>query len=241
MNIAICDNEPAFTNYLTNAIKNYFAQHDLIYADLAAYTDGHSLLEDYPAKKTLDILFLDIDMPGISGLEVARKLRLANSEALIIFVTSHPEFMANSFKVEAFDFLTKPVTADDVAVTIKRCTNKYLQHHGKLSVKTSIGNAVIYLHKLIYVTSDRHYVDFILNDKTTFHSLMKLSDLEEQLKDYPQFVRCHQSYLINLDYVEEIQRDTVFFTHDYQHIITTLPVSRTFRNSLREQFMRYHF
>lgn len=241
MYIAICDNELPFAALLADAVKDYFALHDLTYNKLATYTNANDLLADYADKNTLDILFLDIDMPEMSGMELARKLRLAHSNALIVFVTSHPEFMATSFQVEAFDFLTKPISANDISAVLKRCIKKYEQRYAKLMVKIPKGTAVIYLHNLLYVASNKHYLDFILDDKTQIRSLMKLSQLEEQLAAYPQFARCHQSYLVNLDYVKEIYKEYLLFIPDYKHIVSTLPISRKYADRFREQFMRYHF
>ena len=154
MYIAICDNELSFAALLADAVKDYFALHDLTYNKLATYTSANELLADYADKNTLDILFLDIDMPEMSGMELARKLRLAHSNALIVFVTSHPEFMATSFQVEAFDFLTKPISANDISAVLKRCIKKYEQRYAKLMVKIPKGTAVIYLHNLLYVASN---------------------------------------------------------------------------------------
>lgn len=241
MHIAICDNELSFTTSLADAVKDYFAKYDLSYSELKTYTNGYDLLADYTANSTLDILFLDIDMPEISGLELAHKLRLAHSEALIVFVTSHPEFMAPSFQVETFDFLTKPISASDVAHVLKRCIKKYEERYAKLVIKIPKGTAVIYLNTLLYVASNKHYLEFMLDDHTKIHSLMKLSQLEELLAGYPQFVRIHQSYIVNLDYVKEVYRDNLLFLADYHHIVSTLPISRKHAEKVKEKFLLYHF
>lgn len=138
MHIAICDDQLNTVSTLYQLIKDYFAMHDLTLSSLSSYTDGNKLLADYELHKQLDVLFLDIDMPSISGMELAYKLRLANSNAIIVFITSHPEFMASSFRVETFDFLTKPISVTAFNNTLKRCVKKYQQQHGKLLIKTAL-------------------------------------------------------------------------------------------------------
>lgn len=241
MHIAICDDEIIFATSIANTIKKYFAQYDLNYTSLTTYTNAFDLLKDYYTNNALDLIFLDIDMPHLSGIELAQKLRNSHCNAIIVFISSHPEFMASSFQVETFDFLTKPVSAEEIQRVLKRCLKKYQQRYGKISIKTSLGNSVIYSHKLLYATSNKHYVDFIFNDNTRLHSLMKLSQLEEQLAEHPQFARCHQSYLVNLDYISKVESKHLFFTHNYHPIIKTLPVSRTYSQHLKEKFLLYHF
>lgn len=241
MHIAICDDNEATVQTLYRLVKDYFAMQDLSLTSLSTYTDGNILLNNYMTHKQLDILFLDIDMPSISGMELAHKLRLAGSETLLVFITSYPEFMASSFQVETFDFLTKPVTTDNFNNTLKRCIKKYQQHHGKLSIKTSLGTAVVYLHNILYIKSTAHYVDFVSKDGSKITSLMTLTQLEEKLRPYPQFTRCHQSFIANLDYIMEVQKKKIILISDYQWITDHLPVSKRYSNIVNDKFIQYHF
>lgn len=241
MHIAICDDQQTAVDTLYRAIKNYFADKDLTLSSLTTYTDGNELLNNYKQNKQLDVLFLDIDMPSISGMEVAQKLRDAGSNTLLVFVTSYPDFMASSFQVETFDFLTKPVSTTALYATLKRCIKKYQQQHGKLTVKTSIGISTIYFPNILYIKSTAHYVTFVLKDGSQITSLMTLSQLEERLRPFPQFARCHQSYIANLDYIQDAQKKNLILSPEYHKIIDAIPISRRYSTIIGEKFLRYHF
>ena len=161
MNIAICDDHAETMAMLHSLIKNYFADHDLSLNAVSLYTDGTALLSELKNGKDFEVIFLDIEMPSISGMEVAKQIRQMSSDAMIIFITSYPDFMAASFKVEAFDFLTKPLNITDFYSVLNRCVQKYKQRYGQLPIKTSLGTAIVYLNNIVYIICDKHYLSFI--------------------------------------------------------------------------------
>ena len=134
MNIAICDDNKDTVTMLYSLIKNYFADYDLSLNTISLYTNGNTLLSEMEHGKELEVIFLDIEMPSLSGMEVAKQIREMNSDALIIFITSYPDFMSASFKVEAFDFLTKPLKISEFYATLERCIKKYTQRHSQFAM-----------------------------------------------------------------------------------------------------------
>ena len=144
MNIAVCDDQKEMTNTIHNLIKNYLDEKTNGLNNIRSYFDGDSLLSDIQTGKSFDIIFLDIEMPSITGLEVAKQIRQNNFDLLIIFITSHPNFMSASFKVEAFDFLTKPLDTEELYAVLERCLQKYRQKHGQIKVRTP-GSAILRL------------------------------------------------------------------------------------------------
>ena len=225
---------------LYSLIKNYFADRDLSLNTISLYTNGTSLLSEMEHGKEIEVIFLDIEMPSISGMEVAKQIRQMNSDALIIFITSYPDFMSASFKVVAFDFLTKPLKLSEFYSTLDRCVRKYTQRHGQIAMKTSLGTAIVYLNNIIYINSDKHYITLISKDGNHISSKMTLSEIENTLKPYQQFVRCHQSYIINLDYVLEVQRDKVLLKGHSLALNPDLPVSRKYAATIKEKFLIHH-
>lgn len=236
MNIAVCDDQKEMTNTIHNLIKNYLDEKTNGLNNIRSYFDGDSLLSDIQAGKSFDIIFLDIEMPSITGLEVAKQIRQNNFDVLIIFITSHPNFMSASFKVEAFDFLTKPLDTEELYAVLERCLQKYRQKHGQIKVRTPLGVAVIQLNDVMYIYSEKHYINFILNNDTTIRTLMTLNQLEAELTLYRQFARCHQSYIVNFDYVVEVQRTKILL----KNYMDSLPVSRAYKESVKEKFLLYH-
>lgn len=104
MEIAICDDERKICQLLQNKIEKYYFSQDLPF-NIYIYEDGNSLLESNLNK--IDVLFLDIDMPGKNGMEIAHELRNYNKDLLIVFLTAYSEYVFESFKVDTFRYLLK--------------------------------------------------------------------------------------------------------------------------------------
>ena len=239
MQIAICDDDKELVNQLHRAIDMYFEEREDTVVSISEYTDGESLLAGYMAQE-FDVIFLDIEMPNISGMVAAQELRRRGCDALLIFVTAYSEFMAASFHVEAFDFLTKPVTESDMAHVLNRCVQKLNQLSGTIMIKTGTGNAVVRLREILYIASSKHYLSIVLRDGNILRSKMTLNHMEEQLKRYPQFIRCHQSYIANIDYVTELCREHFVLQPIYQIVVEKIPVSRKYADPVKDQFFRYY-
>ena len=239
MRIAICDDHKETVSQLSQSVKEYFAQQPDMAVTICEYYDGQGLLDGYDTQQ-YDIIFLDIEMPGLSGMDVAKELRLRGCDALLVFVTAYAEFMAASFHVEAFDFLTKPVSDSDMARVLGRCVQKLNQLSGTMIVKTGNGTAVVRLREVLYIASSKHHLSVVLRDGTVIRSMMTLSQMEDSLKAYPQFIRCHQSYIMNIDYVAELCREHFAMQPIYQSIIEKVPISRKYAETVKDRFFRYY-
>ena len=116
MQIAVCDDESFFRDNLKKLLIEYKTEKR-IHMDIFEYESGEELLS---SEKIFDIVFMDYQMTGINGLETARLLRLKNTICEIIFVTSFPEFILDSFEVQPFRFMLKPLQAEKIYEEIRR-------------------------------------------------------------------------------------------------------------------------
>lgn len=239
MQIAVCEDQKELADHLRNAIQCYFEEQAEELPAISVYYDGQALLEA-DTTQPFDIIFMDIELPLISGMEAARILRQRGSDALIIFVTVYSEFMATSFHVEAFDFLIKPVAQTDINRVLSRCVQKRNQQNGTLVVKSGKGAAVVCLKDILYITSSKHYITIVQKDGKQIRSMMTMSQIENTLRAYPQFLRCHQSYIANIDYVAELSRDHFEVQTIYQTVIKKIPISRRYIQDVRDGFFRYY-
>ncbi len=239
MNIAICDDDKKIVTEIHHLIKEFFQEQKIEDYSLFPYYDATYFLSEFQTRKDFDLIFLDIEMPTISGLDIAHTIRQTDSDVLIVFITNYPNFVFNSFKVQAFDFLTKPLSKIEFYSVLERSLEKYTQIHSKIDIQTTLGTAIIPLKDLVYITSDKHYVNFIINTQDTIRSKMTLNQIEERLKMNRQFVRCHQSYIVNLDYVTDMQ-NTKLSIKNSTSIMEPIPISRYYKKAVKEQFLRHH-
>ncbi|WP_353095084.1 LytTR family transcriptional regulator DNA-binding domain-containing protein [Tissierella praeacuta] len=171
-----------------------------------------------------DLIFLDIRMPKISGLEVADIIMKDKGRTVIVFTTAYDEFAIKAFEVNAVDYLLKPISKSRLGQTIERVIE--LRKGESQGYIESIAKIIRELHKdeeykltkiyvnekdkiivlnpsdIVYITSLEGYV-YIITTKGNFKSRLTLNNLEEQLK-YPNFFRGHRSYLVNLNFIESI-------------------------------------
>ncbi len=239
MNIAICDDDKKMVLTVSQLVREFFAEKNLGGCSLVSYYDGDALLSDYQNGARFDMLLLDIEMPTTPGLTAAHTIRQMDAEVLIVFITNYPDFMQASFKVETFDFLTKPLSATELHATLERAVDKYTRLHEKIDIQTTNGMALLPLKEIVYISSSKHYVVFFRNGAEPLRSKMTLSQVERKLAKNQQFVRCHQSYIVNLAYVQELQRTTLLLEPCASEE-ETIPISRYYKEQVKEQFLRYH-
>ncbi len=175
MYIAVCEDQKDLANSLRRDIESYFENRGEPLVAIRDYYDGQALL-DADAVQPFDIIFMDIELPGISGMEAAKALRQRGSDALIVFVTAYSEFMATSFHVEAFDFLTKPVQPSDIARVLNRCVQKLNRQSGTIVVKIGTGAAAVRVRDILYISSSKHYLAVV-------YSLLQQGETEKAMQE----------------------------------------------------------
>lgn len=182
------------------------------------YINGLDFLND--AEFDYDIVFLDIGLPLISGMDVARQIREAGSDVQIIFITSLTHYAVEGYQVNALDFIVKPVTYDLFASKLAKAIEKVNALMDKqIILSTKSGITKMDLNKVNYVEVKSHDVMFHTETDTyTVRNTMK--NTEDALKD-KGFARCNSCYLVNLNNVYEIKRNMLKVGKDW------IPISRS--------------
>lgn len=153
-----------------------------------------------------DVLFLDVEMPGVTGLEAAPHVRERRDPPAIVFVTAHAEYAVDAFAVEAFDYLVKPVDPDRLARVIERLRERTLENVApvaKIPVVAGGGSELLDYDQIHYVQADGDYSRVHTYDRS-YLSTTSLGELEEKLGG--RFARIHRSYLVNLAKVAGVRR-----------------------------------
>lgn len=196
MRIAVCDDETVFLKQLTEYLEKYYNSLDLI---VDTFEAGEMLLKKLMSKPDCyDLIFLDIEMKQLDGIKTAMKIREYNKEVLVIFLTSHVEFAADGYEVDAFRFLIKPLQEIKLIRALQD-VQKELDRNKKLIIKDSEREVVLRFQDIVYLEAQNVNV-LIRTLKDSFVVRKTLVQLEEEIKG-PTFFRSHRSYIVNVGFV----------------------------------------
>ncbi|TMU85241.1 response regulator transcription factor [Bacillus sp. BHET2] len=188
-----------------------------------------------------DVLFLDIEMPGMSGVDLAEALQKMKRKPEVVFATAYPDYALKAFRVEAVDYLLKPFEEGQLAQTMERLKN-VLKVEDKVQ-SSSIGKlAVQDEDKIVFISpKEIQYIyreereTFICTEKKKYTCRLPIKDLETKLSTYP-FFRVHKSYLVQLPFVEElIPWGSGVYQLKVHGADEAIPVSRNYVKELRER------
>lgn len=168
-----------------------------------------------------DVVFLDIEMPGHNGLQLLDFLLEEEITFDIVFVTAYSEYAINAFKLEAIDYLLKPVDADQLVDAVERCKKKHqtefekyqlLKHRfssatrEKLAISQLEGVLLVDYHKILYLEGDGSYTKIVCKEGVTYTASRNLKYFEGVLVSSNQFFRCHKSFIVNMNEIKNITR-----------------------------------
>lgn len=229
--IAICDDEKTIQQILKQDIKKICADHDIA-CQITCYDSGEKMLELNKSQMP-DILFLDIQMSGQNGMEIARRLRRQHKDTILIFVTALSEYVYEAFDVNAFHYLVKPFSERKLReVLIKALQQQPLQSETSPAILVKRGglSTKVFLSDIIYAE--------VFNRKVMLHTVNgdieyygKLTDLSEQAG--ADFYRSHRAYLVNFKYIERYNATTIWLEQG-----TALLSKKQFAEFVR-QYMQY--
>jgi len=200
--IGIVEDDAAYRDTLKGHLARYAQEHSLE-LDVRAFSDGSELVRGY--RPQYDILFLDVEMPGMDGFEVAHRIRDVDTDVIIIFVTNMGQFAIRGFEVDALSYLVKPVTYFAFAQELARSLARLHQRAARAVVITA-RDTVLRLDpaEIVYVEAVRQRITIHgLSWQRTFSGTLKA--LEEQLADVG-FFRSNNCYLVNLRHVISVEQ-----------------------------------
>ena len=233
MNIAIIEDSGQELSLLERCLQSYLSSRQ-VYRVIDTYTSGEAFLENWPSK-SYDLVFLDILMEGISGIEVARKIRETDSECLLIFISSSKEYALQGFEVRAFDYLLKPLSEERFQKTMDLCQNELAKHIRYIEVKESRTLVKIPLNEIIYTDYYNHYIQ-IHTAARLIRSYQQFDVFSPLLLCYPQFLCCYRNCIVNMDHVDSVDK------HDFvMENGERVPIARGNRNSIYQQYADYQF
>lgn len=232
--IAVCDDDADCLSTTAQMIEKWSTESG-IPVEIYRFDNGDALLNK-TAALCMDIIFLDIIMPLLDGIETARELRQNNKVAKIIFLTSSPEFALQSYEIKAQDYLLKPISFPRIKEVLDECSPIFHREPKNIVLKTSYGYQKLYFHDIEYAEAQNKKVIFHLRSGKSVVTAEALNALENRLLGEDGFFKSHRSYIIYLPNIDH------FNTAD----ITTksgknIPIARGYGKAFQEAYFALMF
>ncbi len=226
MDIAIVDDNPKDSGLLKKYVEKYFEEHPSAYR-IHVYANGLDFLDELD--KNFSIVFMDVEMPHLNGIETARSMRKSDQTAALIFITNMAQYAIHGYEVNAIEYMVKPVGyynfSDKMSKALefaKRDTEKYvLLHNEDMFIKLPVS-------KIYYLEKDKNYIIFH-TEKGDYRERGSMSEMEKKLSG-AGFSKCISGCLVNLRHVSQMSKDAVW-VHE-----TCLPLSRSQKKLFVKEF-----
>ena len=230
--IAVCDDERPVRESIVKALRRYASETGTD-IEIAEFTSADELLNSYP--ELLDLLLLDIYMPGTDGMDAARRIREFDPEVCLIFITTMYQRAIEGYKVRAFGFIRKPVSYAEFSHEIGDAMKRIEQSRGKdhvITIKSSGKSYRIPVSQISYCEVRGHYISLCINGEISEYRC-PIRELEEQLREYG-FFRCHASFLVSADAIQEIRQADILMKDG-----NVVPVSQRKRKAFLNDLSEY--
>lgn len=231
--IAVCDDEKYFREKIGALLQEYSSAREFG-INVESFASGEEFLAS-EKKEMFDVIFLDINMEGMNGIETAQKIRQFSEDIVLIFIMAYVAYSPEGYKVNAIRYLLKD--SDSFKTAFWECMdavrNKLMVVEKKEKFEFQGKEMVIPLSHIVYMESNLHKVTFYIKGKEiqAYTMYEKLDAIEERLRKTQSFCRIHQSYLINLKYVDEVKR--------YQVLLNTGEILNIAKPRYKEVEMQY--
>ena len=234
--IAFCDDEMEVLHQMNELLDRYRVERneDITYA---AFQSPFELLTEIEKGIRPDILFLDVVMPGQNGMDVAKEIRQYDTNMKIIFLTSSPEFAVESYSVGAYFYQLKPIWEESffrlMDSVLSECEKK---KKNSLILHSKDGITRINLQQLEYCEVLGRKLLFHLENGAVLESAGSLDDLAGQLMQYSNFFRPHRSFLVNMEYIQNISSRSIKMVNDAE-----IPIPHGKCSEIKNTYMEYAF
>ncbi len=230
MRIAICDD----SNEYINIIEHHIEKLNISNAEYDAYESGERLADAYiNNNERYDVIFLDMEMKELNGIETANKIREVDEHTIIIFVTSHTEYMRESFKCSPFRFLVKPVEDDEFKEVFRDVCKKLKKQRKIFTFSENKTRVRLFCDDIIYCESQDHWI-WIHTKEQTYKICKTLTELYESL-DKEMMYRVHKSFIINFRYIKSIKENDI----QLYHCDKLIPISRSYKKNVLTEYTNF--
>ncbi len=227
MKIAICDDEKQIISDYSKLINDYLYEKNVA-CSVDGFSDGNSFLL---LANEYDLVFLDYDLPDINGMDIARSIRANDGRIMIVFLTAYSEHVYDSFEVDAFRYLLKPVSKEKIYETLDKFINIY-NHKRKISIPTNTAHVSVDADEVIYIEAAKKHTKV----KTTGNEYIAnkaISVYQTEIAN-PHFFRTHRGYIVNMRYISTVEKNTITLTNG-----EIVLLSSKCRDEFNKSYMNY--
>lgn len=236
MRIAIAEDKTDDGSRLVSDLSRWTAENNIpLIPPPALYESGEALLEHFAPKK-YDVIFLDIFMEGMDGMETARCIRETDRACRLVFITTTTEFAVDSYDVDSSWYLVKPYSYDKLSQALARCGADYLEQNQCLAIPGKQGGQKLLLHQIVWTEYINRQICVHLENGEELYIRMRQSEFADRLLVYPYFCDCMKGLLVNLEFVEKLDGHCFLLKNGQ-----ILPISRLKYQNVREKYLDYSY
>ena len=233
LKILVCDTKNDDLSGLQTMINDYFATSKAPYI-LSNYFNPEEAMQDYDNHVVFDIAFINVLSADDKGMQLAHHIRKHDRQCKIIITSPVKDFAYDSYRVSAFNYILKPYNPEEVKSILAELDIIFNKIDGKFfTLNSKFGHYRIKYKNIIYVESFKRQVFFHCKDGSSVSVSEKLDTIEERLDD-PRFIRCHKSYLANMDYIDRLENRQFIFINN-----TSVPIPKESLNSIKTKYFDY--
>ena len=237
MRLAYCDDEEIQLEYVQKLVETWAARTGEPVTYLA-YKSAKELLFENEESYPFDLLILDIDMEGMNGMELARKIRKRDEKLPILFLTNRREYVFEGYEVQALRYLLKPLDEEKIFPLLDEPCTAEKEEKEYLIFSVAGENRKIELRDILYVEANGHYLK--IHTKQESCEIKKsladmLGELSKTGRGKTDFVTMHRSFFVNLAHMERVMRTECILSDG-----SSVPISRNCYKAVNEAFIRYY-
>lgn len=238
LKIAICDDNSIELLYIIKIVEEFIdanlPKHSIAYS---AFQNGTDLLVAIEKGNVFDILLLDVVMPLMSGIQLAVEIKGRNTVSKIIFLTSASEYAVDSYSVDAFYYLVKPINKEKLITLLEKASTDIFDKADKhIIVKCGTGLSKIFFGQLQYAEISGRTICFHLRNGEVLESFGTMVQLEALLLRDKRFVKPHRSYIVNMDCIKNLAADAITTSTG-----AYIPISRNIYREVKQAYIDYSF
>ena len=233
INVGICDDDSSVLKFIKDTLTS-ISKDENLRINIKCFNTGEELVDFYKISPyKCDILFLDILLDSVNGLELAKKINIYNFNTKIVLISNSKDYILDGYNVNATNYLLKPLKKEDIYkefFKVLDLLNKDIHNYFKFVNNGAVN--IIPVKDILYFEAFRRKVIIHLEDKSLeFYS--KITDIEKQMKKY-NFIKCHRSYIVNLNKIKSLYSSELVLLNNQK-----IPISKSYFLNIKDSLLSF--